>query len=512
MSFKLTHFWKRTLEIFPGALSWFAIIGPIFLSIWWPWLIAIYILIFDMYWFFRSVRLSLFTIITYRKMRRAMLTDWRAVLESGDVPTHDGDIPLVASKLKYDEIYQVIVLVHYKEPLELLERSINSYCESSVPANKLWLILAQEERAGKEFTDDIFKKLHEKFGHRFGKFIQTIHPAGLPGEIKCKSANATWGGKKLKSILDEANIDYDKVLVHNFDSDTTTQKNYFDYVTYKYLITPLGQPTSYQPIPLYSNNIWDVPAMMRVVAQSCSMVLMYNSMRPFWFQCFSCRSDVFKTIVDINFWAVDAIPEDSRQYFDSYFYYKGKIVIEPLHIPLRLDAVLAEGYWRTIVNQYNQLRRWAWGIVDFPYVIEKSLNDHEISWWHKLGKIGLLLQNHFTRAVAAVQIAFLGWMPGILNPDFMNTVLGYNLQYYARWILSLALIGTFIGIALNILLLPPRPPHKGKLAYFNFIWQWLLVPVVSLVLGSVSAFDAQTRLMFGKYLEYQVTEKIVAKN
>ena len=93
----------------------------------------------------------------------------------------------------------------------------------------------------------------------------------------------------------------------------------------------------------------------------------------------------------------------------------------------------------------------------------------------------------------------------------MSTVLGYNLHIFARWILTFALGGMFVGIILNILLLPPRPPHKHKFAYLNFIWQWLLVPVVSLVLGSVSALDAQTRLVFGKYLEYQVTEKIVAK-
>jgi len=441
-------------------------------------------------------------------MRKAMLTDWRAVLESGDVPRESDGVSLVSKQTNYNDIYHVVLLVHYKEPLDLLERSINSYCESSVPKEKLWLVLAQEERAGDQINQ-VFKKLHKKFAHRFGKFIQTIHPANIPGEIKCKSANATWGARKLKTILDDSNVGYDKVIIHNFDSDTTTQKNYFDYVTYKYLTTPIGQPTSYQPVPLYSNNIWDVPAMMRVVAQSCTMVLMYNSMRPFWFQCFSCRSDVFKTIVAINYWAVDSIPEDSRQYFDSYFHYKGKIVIEPLHIPLRLDAVLAGGYWRTIVNQYNQLRRWAWGIVDFPYIVEKSIDDHEISLWHKLGKMGLLLQNHFVRAVSAIHIAFLGWMPGILNPAFMSTVLGYNLHIFARWILTFALGGMFIGIFLNILLLPPRPPHKSKWAYFNFIWQWLLVPVVSLVLGSVSALDAQTRLMFGRYLEYQVTEKAV---
>lgn len=510
MSFKFNHFWKRFFEFIPGTLTWFALIGPILLSIWIPWVIAIYILIFDLYWLFRSLRLANFTIRTYQKMRHDIHTDWHKVIHGEEMPQEEDGVKLVSSEINANDIYNVILLVYYKEDIEILNRSIETYAESEVPRERLWIVLAAEERAGEEATKT-YNKLKEKYHNRFGQFIHTVHPANIPGEIKCKSANGTWAAKELRKILDDKKIDYKNVVVHNFDADTRVQHNYFDYVVYKYLTSPLGRPTSFQPIQLYSNNIWDAPAMSRIVAQSSTMVLMYNTMRPFWFQCFSSRSDIFKTIVDIGYWAVDSIPEDSRQYFDSYFYYKGKIKIEPLFIPLRLDAVLADTWWKTLVNQYNQLRRWAWGVVDLPYVIEKSINDHTISWWNKLGKIILLIYNHFTRSTAAIYIAFLGWLPGLLSPEFKLTVLGYNLQFFARWILTGALVGLFISIFLSYMLLPPRPPHRPKWYYFNFLWQWILTPVVSIFLGSISAIDAQTRLMLGKYLEYQITEKAVAR-
>lgn len=511
MSYKLKHTTKRIIEMVPGTLTWLALIGPIVLSVWIPWVVAIYILMFDLYWLFRSFRLANFTLRTYRKMRHDMHTDWHAVIYGEELPIkNDSGEALVSTKYRASDLYHVVLLIYYKEPLELLEKSIESYASSGVPRDRLWIVMAAEERAG-EGAVKTYNTLKSKFNNRFGKFIQTIHPANISGEIKCKSANGTWGAKELKKILDKENISYEQVVIHNFDSDTRVRTNYFDYVAYKYLTSTLGQPTSFQPIQLYSNNIWDAPAMSRVVAQSSTMVLMYNTMRPFWFQCFSSRSDVFKTIVDINYWAVDSIPEDSRQYFDSYFRYKGNIKIEPLFIPLELDAVLADTWWKTLVNQYNQLRRWAWGVVDLSYIVEKSIGDHSISWWNKLGKIILLIYNHFTRSTAALYIAFLGWMPGLLSPEFKNTVLGYNLQYFARWILTAALLGLLVSITLNYLLLPPRPPHKNKWAYFNFLWQWFLTPIVSVFLGSVSAIDAQTRLMFGKYLEYQITEKAVAK-
>jgi len=43
------------------------------------------------------------------------------------------------------------------------------------------------------------------------------------------------------------------------------------------------------------------------------------------------------------------------------------------------------------------------------------------------------------------------------------------------------------------------------------IAQWLLLPFTTMGFSSFAAIDAQTRLMFGKYLEFYVTEKSVKK-
>ncbi len=238
---------------------------------------------------------------------------------------------------------------------------------------------------------------------------------------------------------------------------------------------------------------------------------MHNILRPARFHCFSSRSDVFQTIVDIGYWVVDAIPEDSRQYYDCFFKYGEAYTVEPLYIPLRMDAVLAEGYWRTVQNQYRQLRRWAWGIVDFPYVVEKAIQDTAISWWRKLGKILRLLESHLSWAIAAIYITFLGWLPLLFNREFASTVLGYNFPFVTRIILSLALVGLVVTVVLSFLLLPPRPKRHHPVKYLGFVFQWVLMPVVSVFLSSAAAIDAQTRLMLGKYLEYQVTEKAVKK-
>lgn len=495
-SFSIT---RRLLEILPGGLTWLTLASPFPLSFYYPNLVAMFVIIYDLYWLFRSVGLVTNTIAAYRLMRRDLNINWRSRIDR-DLPKTRPGSP--------NDIYHVVLVVHYKESRELLAQSIRSYVETQYPKQRLWLILASEQRAGHQAIE-IFNQLKKEFGGYFSQFIQTIHPDQLPGEIRCKSANATWGGRQIKKMLDRQGIDYRQVIIHNFDADTRVYPMYFDYVTYQYLTTPVNQPTSYQPIHIYSNNIWDVPMVMRIVAQSSTLIFMYNTLRPHRFHHFSSRSDVFQTIVDINYWAVDAIPEDSRQYYDSYFYYSGRLVVQPLYIPLKMDAVLAEGYWRTVQNQYRQLRRWAWGISDFPYVVNRAIADRTIPWWRKLSKIALLLESHFSWATASIIISIVGWIPLIASPNFSNTVFGSNFPIVTRWILTTALVGLVTTIVISYLLLPPRPAHRHKFHYAQFLLQWILTPVVSIFLSSAAAIDAQTRLMFGRYLEYQVTEKKV---
>lgn len=502
---------KRLLEVIPGSLTWLAFILPIVFSFFLPVAVALAVIIFDLYWLFRALRLTLNAARAYLKMRKDTHINWWNKIRFNRVPHIDRDLsPLISLQYRSSEIYQAIIVVHYKESCELLENSIQTYAEAHFPKERKWLILASEERNGKK-AKEIYRRLFKKFKNQFGLFHQTIHPAGLKGEIKCKSANATWGAKYLKSLLDKRRISYSQVLINNFDADTRVHPQYFAYLTYQYLTTPLGQPVSYQPIHIYSNNIWETPAIMRIVAQSSTLIFMHNTFRPARFHCFSSRSDVFQTIVDIGFWAVDAIPEDSRQYYDATFYYRGRYRVQPLYIPLRMDAVLAEGYWRTVQNQYRQLRRWAWGVVDFSYVIFKALADKYLSFWRKLFLVIRLLESHFSWATASIYIAFMGWVPLILNPKFSDTVLAYNLPLYTRTILTLALIGLIATLVVSFLLLPPRPGRHPRVKYLAFIFQWFLVPIVSIFLSSLAAIDSQTRLMFGRYLEYQVTEKAVIK-
>ncbi|MBI4175543.1 hypothetical protein HY523_02905 [Candidatus Berkelbacteria bacterium] len=491
----------RFLEILPGALTWGTFVGAIALAIWQPILLANLILLYDIFWLYRSVRFAAYLLVAFRNMRREIAMNWRERFERRETRWQRG--------LQADQVWQAVILLHSKESYDLLETSIASYAAADYPLQeRLIVILASEERAG-EIPKEAFARLQKKFGGAFALFHQTIHPAHLPGEIISKSANATWAAEWLERYCQQHGIDPRQMLVHNFDADTRVHPQYFARVGVAFLETPINAPVSYQPFHIYSNNIWDTPAIIRIIATSSTMIFLHNTLRQHRLRNFSSRSDCFQTILDIRYWAPDAIPEDSRQYWDSFYTYHGRLTIRPIYVPLRMDAVLAHDYFRTIQNQYQQLRRWAWGVVDFPYTVIRAIQDRTIGLPRKVVEIGRLLDSHYSWANSSLIITVYGWLPYLLNRNFHNTVLGQRLPQLTQIILTLAIVGLFATIWLSFLMYQPRPHHHPRWAWAKFLFQWLLMPIASVAFSSAAAIDAQTRLMLGRYLEYQIAEKVV---
>ncbi len=158
--------------------------------------------------------------------------------------------------------------------------------------------------------------------------------------------------------------------------------------------------------------------------------------------------------------------------------------------------------------QYIQKRRWAWGIEHFPYVMEKFFSTRgRISFYDRIIHPARILIGHVTWGTASLLIAFGGWMPILLNSDFRSSILAYHLPVLARDLLSLTWFGIIIQAVIALQLMPPRPAKYGKTKTIEMVVQWVLMPISGILFGSLAAIDAETRLMFGKYLGFQVTAK-----
>jgi len=483
----------RFLEILPAALSITTLLLAGILSWLAPVVIAFFIIGFDIYWLLRVVYFSINQLFAYKKMKKNLNIDWEGKLNQlGD---------------SWKDIYHLIVLPTYQETYEVLRESFESLKNVKYPGERLIVVLAIEESAGSEAVERA-KRIEKEYSKYFFKLLISVHPKGLEGEMAGKGANLNYGANYAKEkVIDPLGISYNKILLASFDSDTKAGEQYFLCLTYNFLIDKNPLRTSYQPIPVYNNNIWDASAFSRVISVSGTFWQMIMQERPEKLVTYSSHSFPFRVFVDVGY-PKDLVADDSHIFWKAYFFYKGDYKTKPLHYPVSMDAVMAKGITRTAINQYKQQRRWAWGCTEIPYVIFNFLKIKGISFKEKFGHIFTMIEGYWSWANSALLIFFLGWLPLFIGGDKFNvTMVSYSLPRITGLIMNISMAGIMISALTGLLLLPKRPEGVNIFKKFFMVIQWILIPFTLIIFGSLPSLDSQIRMMIKKPLGFWVTPK-----
>ena len=482
----------RFLEILPGSFSWSLILFPVWGSFWIPHYVAYYIILFDIFWLYKSAALAITAVISHLKLKASQKYDW---LED-------------AKKLpNFNKVHHLIVVPTYKEPLKTIERGVDSIADQDFPKNQISVCLAFEERAGGEGRQKS-AGLVKKYKDVFANLLVTFHP-DIPSEVKGKSSNEAYGGKYAKKILvDKQKLDINYMTVTSKDADGVFSEKYLSALTYYFLINENRYLHFWQPVILYYTNIWRVPAPIRVMNSLGSVWQTASNSRTDRLVNFSMYSLSLKLLDEVGYWDVDVIPEDFRLFFKSFFAKDGKVEVEPIFLPVYADAAESTTYFKSLVNFYEQEKRWAWGVSDDAYFIKKWLTHTHIPFWRRTVRVFKVLEDHFLWPVNWFAITLGATIPVILNPVFAQTVMGQNLPRVSFGILSACWI--FLATIL-IIDFRQRPKREGEVSLIKKImmpFEFVLMPVVTLIFSALPGIDAHTRLMLGKYLEYKVTEKV----
>ncbi|MBU3922805.1 glycosyltransferase family 2 protein [Patescibacteria group bacterium] len=482
----------RFLEIMPGVLSLGTLALFVFLSWHKPVWVAVFIIIFDIYWLLKTLFLSFHQQSALKKLKKNLKTDWiKKLNELSD----------------WKNIYQLIIFPMYKEGIEIVRPAFKSLIDSNYPLNNFIVVLALEERAGEQ-PKQVAEQIKKEFGDKFFKFLITIHPKDIQGELAGKGSNETWAAKKAKKLIDELNISYENVIVSSFDIDTQVYEQYFACLTYHYLTCKNPLQSSFQPIPMYNNNIWDAPAISRVVAMGATFWYSIQQVRSERLATFSSHSMSFKALVDMDFWPVKNVSEDSRIFWKAYLFYNGDYESVPLFYPVSMDANLAHSFSQTIINVFKQQTRWSWGVENVPFFTFGAIKNKLMPFRKKLFHCFNVWEGFWSWATNSLLIFFLGWLPLFLGgEEFNTTILSYNLPRMTRLLMTIAMIGLVLSAFYALKLLPPRPKKYTSKKYIFMILQWMLIPLTMTIFGAIPALISQTRLMLGKYMGFWVTTK-----
>lgn len=520
----------RFFEMFPALLSYGAVVLLVVLSFWNPLVASIYLMLVIITALVKAIGIAYHTIIGHQRLVAAQRVDWSHRLSDLENPQaslerykshhqttfgyerHIDNLKKLAAKPaafpKPSQLRQAIIIAAYNESLDILEPTLASVAATSYDSKQLMILFAYEERGG-EAIEQTAKILEKKFKHTFGMFELVKHPKDIPGEVVGKGGNITYAGQRLKELCDKQHIDYSDVIVTTLDSDNRPHKGYFDYVAYEYIVHEERKRLSYQPISLFLNNIWDVPAPMRVIATGNSFWNIISAMRPHTLRNFASHSQPLDALVEMNFWSTRTIVEDGHQYWRSYFHFKGNYSVVPISVPIYQDAVLASTYTRTLKAQFIQLRRWGYGASDVPYVaVRVFTKNRPAPFWPGFARFIRLLDGHVTLGVVAVLVAIGGWVPLWTNSDAARDIVAHQLPEVVAGVQRFALLGLFVTIFITFKILPPRPERYKRHRTLWMVLQWAWMPVTAVIYNSLSSLVSQTRLLTGNYLDkFDVTEK-----
>lgn len=483
---------QRALEILPGFVSWSLILFPFWGSFVIPAVVSYYVLAFSVYWLYKSLLMAFLSLLAHYRIRASERNDWA------------GDLQKLPDA---EKVHHIIIIPTYKEPETTLERTLDGLLQQTFPHDRLHIMISFEEREG-EPAKIKAKNLLEKYRHRFGDLWCTHHP-DIEGEVKGKSANTAWGAKQAKKeLIDKKGLDINWVTISSEDADVIFHHQYFAALAYHFIKSDKRYNRIWQGSIRFYNNIWRVPAPVRVLSTIFSVTQMFVLMRKDRLINFSSYSVSLKLVDEVGYWDTDVIPEDYRLFFKIYFKKAGDLEVDPIFLPINADAAEAHGWWSTMVNQYEQVKRWAWGVSDDAFIIRQYILAKDIPLIDKSIRVLKLMEDHFLWPVNWFAITIGALLPPLLNPEFGRTILGKTLPQVSSAIMTISLVSLLVIFFIDAQARPPRPTGTSRLRALLHPLEFLLLPIIGFFFSALPGLDAHTRLMLGKYIEYRVTEKV----
>lgn len=486
-------FLQRSLEILPGLVSWNLILFPYWGILVIPEAVAYFILAYNIYWFYQSLQIAVSATISHLRIQSSMIYNWM-----GDVK----EFP------DWKKVHHIIIVTTYKEPLHILGRTLASISKQTLPKDQFSVVIAMEKKEPEIDRNKKIKEIKAKFGNVFSNLFITTHTL-QEGEVVGKASNERHAAIWVKQeLIDKRGMDINYMTITSCDADHKYHPQHFAALTYKFLDNPNRYNRFWQAAIMFYNNIWELPAITRVP----------NTLGSIWNLSQLPRRDrlinqqnyslSLKLLYEVDYWDPDKIPEDWGIFFKAYYKKEGKIEVEPLYLPLYVDAVQSTSFTKTLKNQYEQYKRWAWGVSDDPWIIKNYFLIKNISFWDKTMRLIYVIWSHFLWPVNWFMITVGLTLPTLLNPRFAKTSLGYTVPKLSSFVLTIALAFLLIMLVLDNIYKPKRPKNFPLWRAVLIPFEFILMPVAGFFFSALPGLDAHTRLMLGKYIEYKVTEKV----
>jgi Glycosyl transferase family group 2 len=482
---------RRMLEVLPPALAWVALTSPAWAAIVAPPVLGYFLVLFSAYWLWRSFEFTTGLLIGLRRLHTAQRRDWLAAGSSLD---------------GFSRVHHLVLIPTYTESDETLTATLECLARQTLPSSRIAVVLAFEGRDAEGPARAA--RLSRRFAACFRQWLVTVHP-DLPGEVRGKSSNLAWAARRVDDrLIATGRLDPANLLVTVCDADSRLDRQYLAALGHHLLSHRDGRLHLYQPAILFYANHARLPLALRAVSSVFSLYSLARLEASHRLVPQSTYSLTWSTARRVSFWDVDVVPEDSHMFFKVWLQLGKQVRTRAIHLPVYADAAEGSNCWRSAANTYRQIRRWAWGVSDVPYLALRTLRARHIPWHMRVSRFGWYLEEHLVWPSHWFLLTLGGLLPPLINPDYARTELGVWQTAAFSTLLGLCLPSLVLAVLVDVLLKWRTDGERDLLGLLGGMGSFALLPLTGLALVALPALDAHTRLLFGNSLAYQVTEKV----
>ena len=556
--------WRyRCFEGFTGSSAILFILILVILSIYQPTILAVFLIVYSFFIVLKSALHTIYTFYTFNNIYRWEKLDWQKLLglmetdSTQALKLMNGYKQQYPDKLNWDnewngitkeyqanigtnlqspnQLFQIIFVPIYNENIQVLTQSIQRIYDCGYDLSRIWVVIAREARAGKDFNDSMEAQLREldwikvfdmdnlvdfdiKNKNETKKPVLTVllasHPADMLGEIKGKGSNLDWAGRQVSQLANNNNLDEDTTIITVLDCDSRPGKNFFQILAFRFCTNSNRHNVGFQPIPVFTNNYFDSTLLSSLVATGTTLWNFVQTSIPEEIHHFANYSVSLKLLRQTNFWVKDLVSEDSLFFDKNFCELNGQYQSVPTFAYFESDVVESDTFGEALFNQYKQLRRWAYGGVEgFSYLANRLYLQQAGKKLDSRKKLMIMYNEwvgHFFWSTMPFVFCFVMFLPSIFNTGFNNTVVASNLSFFSQ-AFSLISYGFLITNGFVILhFIKTRLEHRNQQLnwhnYLDIIIQVMVSPLLFAV-WFLPPIEAQIRGIFGWYLGFWVTPK-----
>ena len=304
--------------------------------------------------------------------------------------------------------------------------------------------------------------------------------------------------------LRDHSLPFESVLLTCIDADAVLSRSYFACLSYYFLVEPDRLRSCFQPLPVFSNNIWKTNALVRVLEMSQTIFQLIDSTNVDMLVTFSCYSYNYQTLWESGFWPPDVIGEDAAVFWKNFLHFKGDFKAIPLPVTVTMDAPEGRTFWKTLRSAYRQKVRWAYGMENMAIVF-RGLLRHGIVRGRRARQAALkFIDNSLAQATWPFILSILIWLPQATRYlTGLDPLPVFNLGRISSLIFQLS--GIFLALMVLVTGFFAFRASQGVPWWKKIVYplEWLVVfPIASIILGGAPALHAQFMLAFNKQLVY----------